>query len=416
MTFGPAVPAGCDTTRLPLAGLRVADFSRVFAGPFCTMLLADLGAEVVKIEDPRTGDDARQFRPPDIGGLSAAFVSLNRGKRSVALDLRTDQGRTAAREIVRSCQVVVENFGTGVMERFGLGAQALCTADPGLVYCTISAYGRTGPFAERAGYDQVCQAESGLLSLTGHPDREPVRTGVPMVDLSAGLFAFGAVCAALREREASGKGRYVEVPLFDTAVCLTSHFGIGHLMTGRDPMRVGNGSVGSQPVGLYAARDGSFVLTVAGDRVWERLVHEVLQRPELARDARFATNQARLANQQALREVLEVAFAQHDTAWWIARMRQAGVPAGEVRSVAQAFASEEVRGRELLGTLAHPTLGAIPNVRSPILLDGVPPACGSAPPMLGEHTEAVLRELRGSDGSQPAAPAGSGPCTPPDPG
>ena len=406
MTLGPAVPAGCDTTRLPLAGIRVADFSRVFAGPFCTMLLADLGAEVIKIEDPRNGDDARQFRPPDIGGLSAAFVSLNRNKRSVALDLRTPAGREAARDIVQACQVVVENFGTGVMERFGLDAQTLCSRDEALVYCSISAYGRTGPFPDRAGYDQVCQAESGLMSLTGHPDREPVRTGVPMIDLSAGPFGFGAICAALRERELSGKGRYIEVPLFDTAVCLTSHFGIGHLMTGRDPTRVGNGSVGSQPVGLFNARDGSFVLTVAGDRVWERLVHDVLERPELAQDTRFATNQARLSHQGALRDVLEAAFAKQDTAWWIDRMRQAGVPAGQVRSVAQAFASEEVQERELIGALPHPRLGAIPQVRSPILLDGVPTPGASAPPLLGEHTDTVLRELLGYDDSRLRAVTG----------
>lgn len=396
MTLGPAVPAGADHTRLPLAGIRVADFSRVFAGPFCTMLLADLGAEVIKVEDPAQGDDARLFRPPDVGGLSAAFISLNRNKRSIALDLRTEDGRTAAQDLVRQCDVVVENFSTGVMDRFGLDPQTRCAAQPALVYCSISAYGRTGPFADRAGYDQICQAESGLLSLTGHPESDPVRTGVPLIDLSTGMFAFGAICAALRERERSGAGRFIEVPLFDTAVCLTSHFGIGHLITGRDPQRVGNGSVGSQPVGMYRARDGAFLLTVAGDRVWKRLVDDVLGRPELAQDPRFATNQDRLANQASLNAILTECFAHHDIAEWIRRMRAAGVPAGEVRSVAQAFASPEVQSRELLGSTLHPRLGSVPDVRSPILLDGLPPAPGQfSAPLLGEHTRLVLQDLLG---------------------
>jgi crotonobetainyl-CoA:carnitine CoA-transferase CaiB-like acyl-CoA transferase len=352
------------------------------------MLLADLGAEVIKIEDPAQGDDARLFRPPDLGGLSAAFISLNRNKRSVALDLRTEDGRLAAQDLVRLCDVVVENFSTGVMDRFGLDPQTLCAGQPALVYCSISAYGRTGPFPDRAGYDQICQAESGLLSLTGHPDSDPVRTGVPLVDLSTGMFAFGAICAALRDRERNGVGRFIEVPLFDTAVCLTSHFGVGHLITGRDPQRVGNGSVGSQPVGMFRARDGTFLLTVAGDRVWKRLVDDVLERPELGQDPRFATNQDRLANQAALRAVLTESFALRDVAEWVQLMRACGVPAGEVRSVAQAFGSPEVQGRELLGTTLHPQLGRLPDVRSPILLDGLPPASGQQD-LLGYGPEKV---------------------------
>jgi formyl-CoA transferase len=379
----------------PLAGIRVADFSRVFAGPIATMMLADLGAEVIKIEDPTGGDDARQYRPPEIGGLSAAFVSLNRNKRSIALDLRSEAGRAAALDLVAVSDVVVENFSTGIMTKYGLDYQAVARINPGAVYCSISAYGRTGPFAARAGYDQICQAESGLMSLTGHADQEPVRTGLPMVDICTGLFAFGAVSAALRERESNGCGRFVEIPLFDTAVCLTSHFGIGYLMTGQDPVRVGNGSVGSQPVGLFEARNGSFMLTIAGERTWRKLVTDVVHAPHIADDPRYVTNQLRMQNKEALHSALNLLFRERDVVDWVEAMRAAGVPAGQVRSVAQAFASPEVVERGIINSLEHPVLGSIPNVRSPVLFDGVAPVGGVPAPLLGEHTEQILLDVLG---------------------
>jgi len=385
-----------DQTQKPLRGVRVADFSRVFAGPMCTMLLGDLGADVVKIEHPDGGDDARAFRPPEIGGLSAAFVSLNRNKRSVALDLRTKRGLHCARELIAASDVLVENFGTGVMARYGLDHASLSATLPGLVYCSISAYGRTGPFAQRAGYDQVCQAESGLMSLTGYPDREPVRTGVPMVDISAGLFAFGAISSALAGRARSGRGCLVEVPLFDTAVCLTSHFGINYLMSGRDPQRVGNGSVGSEPVGVFRASDGSFYLTIAGERTWRKLV-DMLGSPSWADDPRFTDNGARMRHRDELHRLLDEAFSRHECVPLIERMREAGVPAGQVRSIAQAFASPEVRLRGLTGTLRHPGVGLLPNVHAPLLFDGRSTSDGAAPPLLGEHTDEVVRDWLGKE-------------------
>ncbi len=379
----------------PLTGIRVADFSRVVAGPLCTMTLADLGADVVKIEHPDGGDDARAYRPPDLHGLSPTFIALNRNKRSVALDLSTDAGRGAARRLCDTADVVVENFSTGVMAKFGLDYETLSRDRTDLVYVSVSAYGRTGPYSDRLGYDPVIQAESGFMSMTGEPHREPVRTGVPMIDVSTGMIATQAALAAIFHRVRTGQGQFVEVPLFDTGFAMTLHASVGHLATGHQPTRVGNGSSVGHPIGIYEAKDGSFFLAIAGDRVWAKLAGDVLGRPDLVTHPDFATNAARVRNKQAVDAVLSPAFAAETRDHWVQRFRAAGVPAGEIRSVTEAYASDEARSRDAVGSAANAVYGAVPNLRSPLRLTASPVREPAGAPVLGQHTAEVLSEWLG---------------------
>ncbi|MBI2219047.1 MAG: CoA transferase [Candidatus Rokubacteria bacterium] len=390
----------------PLAGIRVADFSRVVAGPLCTMVLADLGADVVKIEHPDGGDDARGYRPPELHGLSPTVIALNRNKRSVTLDLSTGTGRATARRLCDTADCVVENFSTGVMEKFGLDYQTLSRDRIDLTYASISAYGRTGPYRDRVGYDPVIQAESGFMSMTGEPHREPVRTGVPMIDVSAGMIAAQAVLAAIFHRLRTGQGQFVEVPLFDTGFAMTHHASVGYLATGHRPTRVGNGSVVAHPVGIYQARDGSFFLSIAGDRVWAKFAVDVLGRPDLVAHPDFASNTARLRHKDALDDLLRPMFAAQTREDWVQRCRAAGVPGGEIRSITEAYASDEASSRGAIGRAPNPAYGDVPNVRSPLRLSASPVREPLGAPLLGQHTAEVLSEWLGGNDVQIAAPDG----------
>src|SRR5690606_24110401 len=322
-TRRPMTSAASGQKPLALEGIRVLDFTRVIAGPLCTMTLGDLGAEVVKVESPAGGDDTRFYGAAKLGGETAFFMTYNRNKKSLVLDLASEEGREIALSLAEKADVLVENFSTGVMERHGLGYDVVKARNPRIVYCSISAYGRTGPSAARPGYDPVVQAESGFMSITGSPDREPLRTGIPMIDVTTGLAAGQAVLAALYAREETGQGQFVEVPLFDTAVAMTFHFGMAYLVSGENPERVGNSSPAAQPIGVFHASDGPFQLTIVGERVWKKLVSDVLQRPDLLSHPDFAVNQARVANQTALREILDDIFAGDTRDSWVARMRAA---------------------------------------------------------------------------------------------
>jgi len=378
-----------------LAGIRVADFSRVIAGPYGTQTLADLGADVVKIEHPVGGDDARAYAPPDMGGgLTPVYVAFNRNKRSVALDLATEPGRRTARALIDKADVVVENFSTGVMAKYGLDWETVGPANPRLVYCSVSAYGRSGPFAGRPGYDPVVQSESGFMSMNGEPDREPLRSGSPMMDLTTGITAAQAVLAALFGRARTGKGQFVEVALFDTGFSTTAQAALAYMAGGKCPTRPGNSSEFTQPTGAYATRDGTLLLTIAGERTWRALCG-MLGRAELADDPRFARNAQRVANRAELRALLEGVFAGDDTAGWLERMRAAGVPAGEIREIGTALGSPEATARGLVGTLPHERAGAVPNLRSPIRLSRTPVIERTAAPDLGRHTEEALADWLG---------------------
>lgn len=387
-----------------LAGTRVADFSRVVAGPNCTMCLGDHGAEVIKIEHPEHGDDLRHHKPPHIECDSPYFLSLNRNKKSIGLDLSRADGRLVAHDLIAGCDVLVENFRTGVMDRHGLGYADLAERYPRLVYCSISGYGREGSLRSRAAYDPLVQAESGLMATNGSDESGPLRTGLAFTDMSTGLYAAQAVIAALLARERTGKGQFIEAPLFDVAVSSLSHYGLRYLMDGTVLPRVGNGSNAAQPIGLYPAGDGKLMqITCAGERPYRTLVTEVLKRPDLAADPRFADNSARIAHADELRQILLEILATADRATWVARMLEAGVPGGPVNEIDEALAAPIVAERALVGQVPHSQAGEVPNLRSPLRMTGTPVREPVGAPMLGEHTDAVLREVAGYDDARIAA-------------
>lgn len=379
----------------PLEGIRVADFSRVIAGPVCAMTLADMGADVVKIEHPVGGDDTRGYRPPEIDGFSPAFLCYNRNKRGIALDLNVAEGLRTARELIDRADIVIENFRTGLMARYGLDYASLAAERPDLIYLSISAYGRDGPFAARAGYDPVVQAESGFMSMTGYPDGEPMRTGVPMIDVTTGMTAAQAVLAALFARKRTGRGQFIEVPLFDTGFSMTMHASMEYMVSGECPTRVGNGSFVTHPLGVFHASDGPFFLTVGNERAWRRLVLEVLERRDLFDDPQFATGTLRAQNRDRLTALLEEIFATDTRDGWIQRIRAVNVPVGPLRTIEEAMASAEVKGRGIVREAKRAAWPPLPDVRGPIHLSATPLRDATAAPALGEHTDEVLADWLG---------------------
>ena len=389
-------------------GLLVVDFTRVVAGPACTQTLADFGAEVIKIENPDGGDDTRAYEHAEIGGESAAYLSLNRNKSGIALDLTVPEAREVARELVARADVVVENFSAGVMEKFGLDYASVAPTNPRLVYCSISAYGRKGPFASRPGFDPITQAESGFMSLNGFPDGPPVRTGPPIVDMATAMSACNAILLALIGRDRLGRGQHVQVALFDIAMAMTGFYGMAYLINGKNPGRFGNSPNGSPTVGVYEASDGPLYMACANDRLYRRLVREVLERPDLMIDPEFATRKMRSANKEKLRAVIAGIFAGDTLENWMAKMKKANIPVGYLRTVEQGFNAAEARDRHRLSRIAHPTAGFVPNIETPISMQLTPAVDPVAAPLLGEHTEEVLRRTLGYDDSRIHALAKAG--------
>jgi crotonobetainyl-CoA:carnitine CoA-transferase CaiB-like acyl-CoA transferase len=365
----------------PLAGLRVLDLSRVLAGPYCTMVLADLGADVVKVERPGTGDETRTWGPPFAGGEAAYFLSVNRGKRSVALDLRRPAAHAALLRLAAGADVVVENFGVGGAERLGVGYEALRAVRADLVYCSIVGFAGS----DRPGYDFVVQAESGLMSITGDLDGEPAKVGVAIVDVLAGLNAAVAVLAALRRRDATGRGERIEVPLLDAALAALVNVGQNALVTGAEPLRFGNAHPSIAPYEPLRASDGAVAVAAANDGLFARLC-EAIGRPELVDDPRFATNPARVEHRAELKAALEETLATRPAAEWLERLAAARVPAGRVRGVREALADASLLSVE------HPVAGRLELVGPAARLAEAPRPEPSAPPLLGEHTREVLAE------------------------
>jgi crotonobetainyl-CoA:carnitine CoA-transferase CaiB-like acyl-CoA transferase len=411
MTARPELPDRIPRAKgapTALDGLLVVDFTRVVAGPACTQTLADFGAEVIKIENPNGGDDTRAYEHAEIGGESAAYLSLNRNKRGIALDFTKPEAIEVARELIAKADVVVENFSGGVMKKFGLDYASVAPTNPRLVYCSISAYGRKGPFALRPGFDPITQAESGFMSLNGFPDGQPVRTGPPIVDMATGMSACNAILLALLARDRLGRGQHVEVALIDIAVSMTGFYGMAYLISGVNPGRFGNSPNGSPSVGVYEASDGPFYIACANDRLYRRLVTEVLERPDLVTDPQFANRKARTANKEKLRATIAMVFAGDRLENWMAKMKKANLPVGYLRTVEQGFNAPEVRERHRLSQIPHPTAGSVPNIETPLRLELTPVVDPVAAPLLGEHTRAVLLKTLGYDERRIAKLAAAG--------
>ena len=384
------------TTETPrpgaLTGLTVLDLSRVLSGPFATMTLADLGADVVKIEQPGTGDDTRQWGPPFQGGEAAYFLSVNRNKRSLAVDLKSADGLALVRELARRADVVVENFRPGTAARLGLGYDDLAAQNPGLVYASISGYGQTGPDSHRAGYDAIAQARSGIMSVTGEADGPPVRVGVSSADLVAGMWAVIGILAALRERDRSGQGQWVDISLLDGSVSWLTYVAAGYFATGTRPPRYGSAHPTIAPYQGFATKDGDLMLAVGNDAIWRRFA-PVAGLDELVDDPRFATNPQRVSHRDELLPLVAEAMASRTSAQWMERLDAAGVPVGPIQTVDEVMTDPQVLARGMVGEVEHPTAGTLRTVNCPVRLTATPPQVRTAPPTLGQHTDEVLAEL-----------------------
>ena len=391
-----------------LEGITVLDFTRVLAGPYCTMTLSDLGAEIIKVENPKVGDESRTFRPPTFGEESAYFLAVNRNKKSLALNPSLPEGQAVARDLAAKADVVIENYRSGVMERWGMDYDSLAAEDPSIIYCSISGYGRDGELSDRAGYDPVIQAESGIMSVTGEPDGDPMRMGVSLTDILAGLFAGQAILAALFHRRETGQGQRIDIPLYDTGAAVLVPFASAFLTAGLEFDRFGNSSPFAQPIGTYNASDGPFLLTVGNDALWRKLCVEVLKAPELPEDPEFASNETRAGNRSRLNAILNEIFSKDTRDNWIAKMRKSGVPAGPIRTVGEAMRSPETRARGLIKKVPHTAAGEVSVVRSPMKLSGTPVRDPVGSPLHGEHSEQILQNVLGYDSDHIAALAASG--------
>jgi len=388
------VPHPADPSTLPLAGVRVADFSRVLAGPLATMILGDLGADVVKVERPGVGDDTRAWGPPFVGDDAAYFLALNRNKRSVVLDLATEEGRRDAHALAVGADVVVENFRPGLMRRFGLDHESLVSENARLVSCSLVAFGEEGESAARPGYDIIVQALSGIMSFTGQPGGEPTKVGVALLDVIAGLYAANGIQAALLGRERTGRGERIVVSLFETSLAALVNQAANHLLGGVVPRPMGNAHPNIVPYQLFRAADRPFILAAGNDRLFERTA-TTIGRPDLSDDPRFATNAERVRHREDLVATLEAVFASRPANEWIDALSAAGVPCAPVRSLDEVFASPEAAA--VVQRVAD-ARGDLPLVADPIRVDGHLLAVRRPPPRLGEHTDEVLAELRRARG------------------
>jgi formyl-CoA transferase/CoA:oxalate CoA-transferase len=386
----------------PLDGLTILDFSRVLAGPYCTMQLADLGARVIKIEQPGRGDDTRAWGPPFVGGESAYFLSVNRNKESLALDLKHPAAKRVVGALLTRADVLVENFRPGTMARLGLDYETIGARHPRLVYCSISGFGQTGPRHLEPGYDAMMQAEGGLMSITGAEGGPPFRVGVAIGDIATGMFAVQGILAALIARGRTGAGQLVDIAMLDSVTALLSYQASSAFATGETPVRMGNRHPSIAPYDTFPAADGDFVLSVGNDDQFRRLA-AVLRRPALAEDPRYRTNADRVVHAAALREELSALLREWPRASLLSALKDAGVPSGAVRSVTEALADPQLAAREMSVPLEHVSAGAIRVLGTPLKLSGTPATIRTPPPALGQHTDAILEQDAGLSTAEIAA-------------
>ncbi len=376
----------------PLVGIRVLDLSRVVSGPFCSMLLGDLGAEIIKIEEPLQGDDSRAFGPPFAGGESAYFLSVNRNKRSCAINLKEEDGIAIIRRLAEKSDVILDNFRPGTMERLGLGHQSLRQSNPRLISCSITGFGRTGADSLRPGYDLIIQGESGIMDITGNPDGPPTKVGTSIADLVTGQFASQGIMAALLERSRTMRGRHVEVSMLDCmASLLTFNAGI-YFTTGNSPKRRGNSHATIAPYETFRTSDGWLNIGVANDKFWQ-LFCGVIQRPDLAVDPKYSTAIERVRFRDELLPILADIIALKPRAHWLEALKNAGVPCGDIRSVKEVCEAEQLTSRGMVIDMPHPTAGLVRNIDSPLRFDDLNDDRHEPPPLLGQHTTQILSDL-----------------------
>jgi crotonobetainyl-CoA:carnitine CoA-transferase CaiB-like acyl-CoA transferase len=404
---------------LPLAGIRIIDLSRVLAGPWATQMLADLGAEIIKIERPGTGDDTRSWGPPyaqteskpEERGEAAYFLGANRGKKSVAIDLKSAEGVDLVRELAAGADVFIENFKVGDLQRYGLDEKTLKQANPGLIYCSITGFGQSGPRAKTAGYDLMIQGMAGLMSITGLPDDAPgggpMKVGVAIVDILTGLHAAIGILAALQERNKTGQGRYIDLALYDVCAASLANQAMNWLVGGVAPQRMGNLHPNIAPYQTFASADGHMILAVGNDLQFGKLC-SALAIAELPDDPRFASNSARVANRDALAAILTPLLATQNRDHWLEMLDPLGVPCGPINGLGEVFDDPQATARELVRNLPHGALGSVPSVANPLRFDGESMTSPNGAPVLGEHTHQVLRDVLGFSDEQIAALSASG--------
>jgi len=391
----------------PLSHVRVLDLSRVLAGPFAGQNMADLGAEVIKVERPLKGDDSRAFGPPYLAdeqgnpsSEAAYFLAANRGKKSITIDLSRPQGQDLVRKLAASCDVLIENYKFGDLERYGLDYETLKAINPKLIYCSVTGFGHSGPYRERPGYDFMVQGMSGLMSVTGHadglPGGGPMRVGVPIIDILTGMYASIAICAALANRERTGTGQHIDMALLDTAMAFLSIQGMSYLTTGKAPGRIGNTHPTIVPYQVFPTQDGAVVLACGNDNLFQKFC-KAADCEALASDPRFSTNASRVQHREALDAMLNDLFRRRSTRAWVSLLEEAGVPNGPINTIHEAFEEAQVKARGIRFDLPHPIAGLVPQIASPMRFSDTTIKHEMPPPTLGQHTDAVLKDLGLSD-------------------
>lgn len=376
----------------PLEGIKVLELARTLAGPYCSMLLADMGASVIKVEQPVIGDETRGYTPPDLAGESTYYLSFNRNKRGMTLNLKTEKGQEIVKKLVKKSDVLVENFRTGTMEKFGLGYDILKEINPRLIYCAVSGFGRTGPMKDEAAYDLLIQGYAGLMSVTGEYNGPPVKVGFSIADLTTGMYAHSAVVSALYNREKTGLGQYVEVSLLESVVSLQTYLALSHFATGKVPQRYGSAHPTIAPYQLFQASDGDFIIAVPNDWLWRKMC-DALGLDDLKNDPKFTTNSDRVTNRNELINRINEYTQQYTAEETISKLKAAGVPCGPLNTIDKVLTDPQVLHREMVLETNHPTIGKLKMLGFPMNFSETPCSIRLAPPLLGQHTTEILNEL-----------------------